>query len=94
MVRRREDQRTRFEHMRKCAGIILRVGFDLRKSDIAGRVDEFAEVSVRHRCPVYPEGVNRNPVDRPFFRVVTIRSHAEGAAGNTNHILKMRPRGR
>src|SRR5271166_9010 len=53
---------------------------------MAGRPDELAELAVRHRSRINPEGVDRHPMDWRLFRIMLVRPHAEGAAGNPDHI--------
>ena len=84
--RRREHQRAGIEHVRQGAGIILGVGRDLRRRDVAGRPDKFPELVVRHRRAIDPEGVDRHAVDRRFLGVMIVRTHPEGAAGNRDHV--------
>ena len=84
-ARRREHQRAGIEHVRQRAGIILRVGRDLGEGHVAGRLDELLELPVGHRRAVDPEAVDRHAMDRRFFRIVLVRSHAERAAGNPDH---------
>ena len=60
----RQDERARIEHVRQRAWIILRVGRNLSKSDVAGCPDEFLELPVRDGCTVHPEIVHRDPVER------------------------------
>ena len=87
MLGRREHQRAGLEHVRQRARIVLRVRRDLGEGDVAGRVDEFAELPVGDRRAVDPEAVDRDPVDRRFFGVVPVRAHAERAAGNPHHVI-------
>jgi hypothetical protein len=67
--------------------IVLRVGRDFGKSDVASRFHELLELAVRDWSAVHPESVHRNAVDRRFFRVVLVRAHAEGAAGYRDHVV-------
>jgi hypothetical protein len=53
---------------------------------VAGSFDEFLELPVRHRRPIHAERVNRNAMDRRLLRIVPVRAHAEGAAGNEHHV--------
>ena len=89
-ARRREHQRAGIEHVRQRAGIVLRIGRNFGEGDVAGRLDEFLELPVGHRRAVDPEVVHRDAMDRRFFRIMLVRSHAERAAGNENHIRKGR----
>ena len=43
--------------------------------------------AVRHRRAIDPEGVDRHAVDRRFFGVMIVGTHAEGAAGNRDHVV-------
>ena len=90
MLRRREHQRAGIDHVRQDAGIVLRVGRDLGEGDVTGRVDEFLELPVRHRRAVDPEAVDRDAMNRRFLRIVPVRSHAERAAGDPDHVLMIR----
>ena len=72
--------------MRQRAGIIFRIGRDLGHGFVAGRLDEGLELPVRHRRSVDPEAVDRHAMDRRFLRIVTVGSHAKGAAGNPDHV--------
>ena len=83
---RREHQRAGVEHVRQRAGIVLRIGRDLGEGDVAGRVDEVLELPVGHRRAVDPEAVDGDAMDRRLFRIVLVRSHAERAAGNPDHV--------
>ena len=83
---RREHQRAGVEHVRQRARIILRVRRDLGRRDVARCPDKRLELAVRHRRAVEPEGVDRHTMDRRFFRVVIVGTHAEGAAGNRDHV--------
>ena len=70
-VRRRcEHQRAGINHVRQCARIILGVGWDLGKGDMAGRPDEFLELTVGDWMPVDPERLDADLVGRRFFRVM------------------------
>ena len=86
MTRRREHQRAGIEHVRQRAGIILRVGRDFGEGDVAGGFDEFLELPVGHRRAVDPKTVDADAMRRRLFRIMLIRSHAERAAGNEDHV--------
>ena len=90
VLRRREHQRARVDHVRQDAGIVLRVGRNLRDRDVTRRVDEFLELPVRHRMAIDPEAVDRDAMNRRFLRIVLVRAHAERAAGNEQHVLGRR----
>ena len=85
MLGRREHQRARIDHLRQDAGIILRIGRDLGKGDVAGCFDEFLELPVGHRLAVHPEAVDGDAMGRRFFGIVPVRAHAERAARNPDH---------
>ena len=87
-VRRREHQRAGIEHVRQRAGIILRIGRDLREGLVAGRLDELLELPVRHRRAVDPEAVDRHAMARRFLRIMIVGAHAERAAGNPDHVRR------
>ena len=86
MARRREHQRAGIEHVRQRAGIILRIGRDFGEGDVAGGFDEFLELPVGHRRAVDPEAVDADAMRRRLFRIMLVRSHAERAAGNEDHV--------
>src|SRR5262249_5575066 len=90
VLRRREDQRAGLEHVRQRAGIIVGVGLDLGEGDVAGRVDEVAELAVRHRRAVNPETVDGGAMDRRLFRIMLVRPHAERTTGYPDHVRKSR----
>ena len=72
--------------MRQRAGVVLRVGRNLRERDVACRLDKFAKLQVGDRSGVHPEAVDRHPMDGRFLGVMLVRAHREGAAGNPNHV--------
>jgi hypothetical protein len=86
VIGRIKHQRTRLQHVRQRARIILRLRCDLGKSDVTGRLDEFAKSPVRHWSGIHPEPVDRDTMDRRFFRIMLVRSHAERTAGNEPHV--------
>ena len=71
--------------MRQRAGIILRIGRNLRKGDVAGRLDEFFELPVRDRYAVDEERIDRHGMDRRLFGIMLVRPHPEGTTGNRDH---------
>jgi hypothetical protein len=87
LLGRRKDQRAGLEHVRQSAWIILRVRCDLGNGDVAGRIDEFAELAIGDRCAVHPELVHGDAVDRRFLRIMPVRTHAIGAA---RHVVAFR----
>src|SRR5271167_3560347 len=86
MLRRIENQGAGLEHVRRSAWIVLRIRGDLGEGDMAGRPDELAEFAICNRSAINPEGVDSHPMDRRLFRVMLVRPHAEGAAGNPDHV--------
>src|ERR1700758_1633374 len=86
MPRRRENQRAGIEHVRQRAGIIFRIGWNLSESHMSGSADKFLELPVGHRCAINPEIADGGAMDRRFFGIMSIRSHAESAAGDLDHI--------
>ena len=86
MARRREHQRAGIEHVRQRAGIILRIGRNFGEGDVTGGFDEVLELPVGHRRAVDPEAVDGDAMRRRLFRIMLVRSHAERAAGNENHV--------
>ncbi|MET4203885.1 hypothetical protein ABIA95_008008 [Bradyrhizobium sp. LA8.1] len=82
MIRRREDQRSREDHVGQGIRIVLWIRSDFGKRDVPGGSHEFLELAVRHRRAVDPESVDARHVGRGLFRIVPIRSHAEGTARN------------
>src|SRR5262249_11761290 len=83
---------TRLKHVRQRARIILRLGLDLSEGDVAGGIDELAELSVRHRSAVDPEPIDPGAVDGRFLGVVLVGPHAEGPAGHPDHVSRRRRR--
>src|SRR4029434_2661006 len=55
--------------------------------------DEAAEGGVGHRVAVDPEPLDGSGVGRRLLRVVAVRAHAEGAAGDPGHVLEGRRAG-
>ena len=73
--------------MWKRAGIVFRIGWNLRKGLVTGGFDERLELPVRHRRAVDPEAVHRHAVDRRFLGIMIVGAHAERAAGNPDHVV-------
>ena len=86
MLRWIENQRARLEHVRQSARIIIRIWHDLGEGDIAGRIDEFAELAVCNWNAIDPERVDRHAMNWRLVRIVPVRSHAERTAGNPDHV--------
>ena len=76
--------------MRQCAGIVFRIGWNFRQGLVAGGADELLELPVCHRRAVYPETADRDAMSRRLFRIMFVRTHAEGAARNPNHVRVIR----
>src|SRR4249920_1329363 len=51
-----------------------------------GRAHKFPELAIGDRCAIDPEFANGDAMYRRFFRIVLVRSHAERAAGNPDHV--------
>ena len=85
-LRRRKDERSRFEHVRQRARVILRPWRDLGEGDMLRCVDELAEMAVRHRRAVDPERVDVDPVDWRLLGIVLVRSHVELAPRHEDHV--------
>ena len=69
---RRKDQRACEQHVRQCAGIIFRIGHDLRGCHVAGRANEFLEVTICYRIAVDPEVTDGDLMHRRFFRIMLV----------------------
>ena len=86
MLRWIENQRARLEHVRQSARIIIQIWHDLGEGDIAGRIDEFAELAVCNWNAIDPERVDRHAMNWRLVRIVPVRSHTERTAGNPDHV--------
>jgi len=86
MLGRGEDERGGLEHVRQRTGIVLWVGQNLGEGDVAGGADQFAKSAVGQRRAVDREAVDGDAMDRCFFRVMLVRSHAQCIAGNPDHV--------
>ena len=71
------------------AGVVLRVGCDLGEGDMAGFCNELAKGTIGDRRPVNPEPVDNHPMDRCFFGIVAVGTHAVFPAGNKGHVLRI-----
>src|SRR5262245_60374312 len=80
-----ENQRAREQHMRQCAWVILRVGWNFRKRHMPGRVDEFLELPVCDWLSIDPEAADGDAMNRRLFRIMLLGSHAKRAAWDSNH---------
>ena len=81
MFRRREDERPGEDHVRKRAGIVLRIRRDFRNGDMSRRLDELLELPVRDGRPVDPEVVDGHAMNGSLFGIMLVRSHSERAPG-------------
>src|SRR5882762_3964623 len=82
-----EDQRACLEHMWQSTWIVFRVRCNFGEGDVAGRVNELAELAIGDRCAVHPEFGHANTMDRRFLRIMPVRTHAIGAARHIQHPL-------
>jgi hypothetical protein len=73
--------------VRQSTRIVPCFGCNFGKGDVAGRVDEFAELAIGDRRAVHPEFGHANTMDRRFLRIMPIRTHAIGAARHVQHPL-------
>src|SRR5258708_2320361 len=85
LLGRCEDKRASLEHVRQRTRIILRFGCNFGKGDVAGRIDELAELAIGNGYAVHPEPVHCNAVDRRFLWIVPIRTHAKRATWYIEH---------
>jgi hypothetical protein len=81
----RENQRAGLEHMRQCAGIILRIRQRLRERHMACCIDELAEIVIGDRPALDPEAPHGDTMGRRLFGIVLVGAHAERAARNPDH---------
>ena len=58
--------------MRERVRIVFGLGRQFGEGDIAGRVDEFAELAIGDGRPVHPEPIHGNAVDGRFLRIVPV----------------------
>src|SRR5262245_58467798 len=77
LARRCEHQRTSKQHMRKRARIIFWIGRNLRKCHMMSRVNEFLELPICHGMGIDPEVTDGDAMNRRFFRIMLVGSHAE-----------------
>ena len=81
-----KDERARLEHVRQRARIILRPRRDLGERHVLRRVDELAELAVCHWRAVDPKCADADPMRWGFLGIVYVRTHAEFAARDEDHI--------
>src|SRR3954469_23755384 len=80
--RRSEDQRARVQHMRQRTGVMPGIRRYLSERNMAGRLHEFLELPIGDRGAVDQEWIDCDAMNRGFFRIVFVGSHAKGAARN------------
>src|SRR5262249_33273697 len=85
-VRRREYQRAGVKHVRQRAGIVFWIRGNFGECLMSGGADEFLKLPVGHWRTVDPEAADSDAMDRRFFWIMFVRSHAERAAGNPDHV--------
>jgi hypothetical protein len=85
LLRRAEHERAGAQHVRQRARIVLPVGPDLGDGDVAGRLDELAELPVGDRRAIDPEAVDAHLMRRRLLRIVPVGAHAERAALDPHH---------
>src|SRR5262249_13398769 len=56
------------------------------KGDVPGGAHEFLKLPFGHRRLINPETTDGNAVHRRLFGIVLVRSHAEGTAGDEDHL--------
>src|ERR1044072_4594348 len=78
------------QHPRIDAGIIGSVWRTFGDGGVSSFIDETSKFDVRYRMLVHPKSVNRDFVDRTFFRVKIVGSHLERAAANPGHLPERR----
>jgi hypothetical protein len=76
--------------MRQRAWIILRIRRALGEGLMAGGAHKLLELPVCHRRAVDPETVDSDAMDWRLFGVMVVRSHAERAAWDPDHVLQRR----
>ena len=89
-IGRPKNQRAGIEHVRQRAGIVLRVGRNFRERLMSGGPDEFLELPIGYRRAVDKKAIHGDAVDRRFLGIMFIRSHAEVAARNPDHVGRRR----
>src|SRR4051794_17282928 len=91
VLRRSEDERACFEHLRQSAGIFLRLRFPFRESQVPGFVYKFTKLPVSDRSAIYPKSIDAHVVSRCLFRIMSIRAHPEFTAGHKHHVKEQSP---
>src|SRR5690348_18485779 len=72
--------------MRQGARIISRVRWALGDCTVTRGGNKGSELAIRYRVGIGEEAGNPHAVRRPLFRIMLVRPHAKGAAGNPDHI--------
>src|ERR1044072_2868223 len=79
-------QRARIDHVRKRPRILRWTRRDLGNGYMPSRLHKFLELPVCYRVAIDPESIHGDAMGRGFFRIVLVRSHAECAAWNEDHL--------
>ena len=87
IVRRNEYERSRDQRLRRSVRIVGGLGRSFGERHVARPLDERGELRVRHGRPIHPESADFDVVRGPFFGIVKVRTHAERAAGNPQHVV-------
>src|SRR5262245_59158874 len=85
-----ENDRSGYEHLRLCAGIILCFWRALSGCHVLGCLDELAKLFIGDRVPIHPKAIDGHLMRRRFFRIVLVGSHEKSAAGDPDHIFEWR----
>ena len=62
------------------------LGWNFGKGDVPSGADEFLELTVGHWRLINPEATDGDAMNRRLFGIMSIRSHAEGAARDEDHL--------
>ena len=82
-----ENDRGRLQHFRFRPGIVAWIDRTFDECHVARCIDEALELAIRHRVAINPESADTHPVSGCFLRVVAVRSHQKGPAGDQSHAL-------
>ena len=85
MIGWRKGERTRLQHVRQRARIILWIGLNFREGYVAGRLDEFAKRAVGDWRAIHQEAIDGDPMDRCLLGIMFVGAHAERAARHIDH---------
>jgi hypothetical protein len=80
-----ENKCARGQHIGRRAGIKRRIKRAFGHGLMASRRNETGEILVRHRRRVHPKACHRHAMAGPFFGIMPIRTHQEGAAWYPRH---------